>query len=268
MAKGRPNLAILAFEAAIQKNPEDLSNGNTWRIMGRLQQENDSDQKAVTCLLKALQYDNKNLDTLLALGISCTNILDETRAMDYLKQWIMNNKNYEFIKIDPNIIPATGPDGFTIDEIKEMNIRMLTVFEHARTINPNDPELLNSLAVLNFIQRNYENSVQLFMHALKYDPDNYSLWNKLGATLAHLGRAEEAKQAYYKALDIKPNYVRVWVNLGIAHAYNADYNEAARLYLNALSFNPDAKHVWSYLQTTFMCMQRFDLVGRISDHDV
>jgi len=36
MAKGRPNLAILAFEAAIQKNPEDLSNGNTWRIMGRL----------------------------------------------------------------------------------------------------------------------------------------------------------------------------------------------------------------------------------------
>ena len=54
--------------------------------MGTLQQEYISDQKAVTCVLKALQYDNKNLDTLLALGISCTNIQDETRAMDYLKQ--------------------------------------------------------------------------------------------------------------------------------------------------------------------------------------
>ena len=69
---------------------------------------------------------------------------------------------------------------------------MLEVFEQARSVNPNDPELLNSLAVLNFIQRDYDKSVQLFMQALKYDQDNYSLWNKLGATLAHLGRAEEA----------------------------------------------------------------------------
>lgn len=30
----------------------------------------------------------------------------------------MNNKNYEFIKIDPNIIPVQGPEGFSIDEIK------------------------------------------------------------------------------------------------------------------------------------------------------
>ena len=56
--------------------------------MGTLQQEYISDQKAVTCVLKALQYDNKNLDTLLALGISCKNIQDETRAMVYLKQWM------------------------------------------------------------------------------------------------------------------------------------------------------------------------------------
>ena len=36
MAKGRPRDAILAFEAAIQKNMENPANGNTWRIIGRL----------------------------------------------------------------------------------------------------------------------------------------------------------------------------------------------------------------------------------------
>lgn len=69
------------------------------------------------------------------------------------------------------------------------------------------------------------------------------------------------------ALDIRPNYVRVWVNLGIAHAFKGDYDEAARFYLNALSLRPDAKHVWSYLHTTFMNMQRYDLIGLISQQN-
>ena len=82
--------------------------------------------------------------------------------------------------------------------------------------------------------------------------------------MAHLGRAEEAIEFYHKALDIRPNYVRVWVNLGIAHGFKGNYEEAARFYLNSLSFRPDAKHVWSYLHTTFMNMQRYDLINQIS----
>ena len=69
------------------------------------------------------------------------------------------------------------------------------------------------------------------------------------------------------ALNVKPNYVRVWVNLGIAHGFKGDYEEAARFYLNALSFRPDAKHIWSYLHTTFMNMQRYDLISQISLQD-
>ena len=61
--------------------------------------------------------------------------------------------------------------------------------------------------------------------------------------------------------------MRVWVNLGIAHGFKGDYEEAARFYLNSLSFRPDAKHVWSYLHTTFMNMQRYDLINEISKQD-
>jgi len=109
--------------------------------------------------------------------------------------------------------------------------------------------------------------VGLFDRALKLDPSNYSLWNKMGASLAHLGRPDEAIQCYHRALDIKPNYVRVWVNLGIAHGFKSLYEEAARFYLNALSFRPDAKHIWAYLQTTFMSMQRYDLIKLIGRQD-
>lgn len=79
----------------------------------------------------------------------------------------------------------------------------------------------SGLAILFFIKREYEVSIDLFNRALNLDPTNYLLMNKVGATLAHLGRAEEAIKFYHRALDIRPNYVRVWVNLGIAYAYKS-----------------------------------------------
>lgn len=117
------------------------------------------------------------------------------------------------------------------------------------------------------MKRDYDRAIDLFKRALDFDPTNYLLMNKVGAALAHLGRADEAKEFYHRALDIRPNYVRVWVNLGIAHGFKGDYEEAARFYLNSLSFRPDAKHVWSYLHTTFMNMQRYDLINEISKQD-
>lgn len=74
--------------------------------MGRLHQENDIDNKAVTCLLNSLKFDEKNLDTLLQLGISCTNILDEVKAMNFLKLWILNNPKYAHLQVDPMIVPS------------------------------------------------------------------------------------------------------------------------------------------------------------------
>ncbi len=54
----------------------------------------------MACLLKANHYDPSNLDTLLALGISCTNTLDEVRAMSFLKQWMIKNPKYQNINLN------------------------------------------------------------------------------------------------------------------------------------------------------------------------
>lgn len=48
IAQGKTREAILAMEAHLQRNEKDAQ---TWRILGRLHQENDQDQKAVSCLL-------------------------------------------------------------------------------------------------------------------------------------------------------------------------------------------------------------------------
>lgn len=48
IAQGKTREAILAMEAHLQRNEKDAQ---TWRILGKLHQENDQDQKAVSCLL-------------------------------------------------------------------------------------------------------------------------------------------------------------------------------------------------------------------------
>jgi peroxin-5 len=265
---GKTCAAILALEAHLQREPGDAEN---WRVLGRLHQENDEDPRAVSCLLEAVKLDPTHLDTHLSLGVSCTNTLDETRAMNYLNKWLLFNPKYQALKVNPQIIPPHKLEtnsGFTTEEIKRYNQELIDWFNKAQGVDPKDPGLHSALAVLYFIARNYEMSVTAFKTALQFDHLNYSLWNKLGATLAHLGRTDEAIEAYHQALELKPNYVRVWVNLGIAQAYKKDYEEAARFYLNALSFNPNAVHLWTYLNSAFVMLDRVDLVAKIKTHDV
>ena len=70
---GNNNEAVLALEAHLEKNMQD---GESWRILGRILQENDQDQKSIPCFTNCLKYSPNNLDCLLSLGVSCTNVLD------------------------------------------------------------------------------------------------------------------------------------------------------------------------------------------------
>ncbi len=84
-----------------------------------------------------------NLDTLLALGISCTNILDEVKAMDFLSQWMKNNKLYQPLNFNTDVVPQNRLyDDFKIEEIKEINGNILQMFQQARNLHPDDPDLL------------------------------------------------------------------------------------------------------------------------------
>lgn len=63
--------------------------------------------------MNCLKTNPQNLDCLLSLGVSCTNTLDEVKAMYYLKQWLLLNPKYKDIKFDTNIIPENIQDQMT-----------------------------------------------------------------------------------------------------------------------------------------------------------
>lgn len=244
---GETRQAILAFEAQLKRHEDP----ETWRILGKILQEQDQDMPACSCLIKAYQLDPKNLDTLLSLSISCTNALEEDRALGFMREWLGNHPRYQ------ELIAGLGQRETFQEGLRDM----LHVYEHALEVaEGQDPSLLTCMAVLQFLNRNFEAAIDLFNAALQRDGSNYSLWNKLGATYSHFGRPEQAIDCYHKALELHPNYVRAWANLAIAHRLKHDYADSARFFLNAMVLRPEAEHLWGQLSRSLSNMGRYDLV--------
>eukprot|EP01094_Clydonella_sp_ATCC50884_P010888 TRINITY_DN20707_c0_g1_i1.p1 TRINITY_DN20707_c0_g1~~TRINITY_DN20707_c0_g1_i1.p1 ORF type:complete len:451 (-),score=113.27 TRINITY_DN20707_c0_g1_i1:448-1683(-) len=251
--------AILAFEAVVQKNPE---NSDAWRWLGTAHAENDEDKVAIVALQRSLAADGSNIEALLDLGVSYTNELVQGQALQYLKEWLRHHEEYRGI---PGVMePSSKLHSLRHEQVAEMFVR-------AAEIDPTDVDVFTVLGVLYNLSREYEHAEMAFQQAIKICPTNYSLWNKLGATQANSSRKDGSKQAiaaYRKALELKPNYVRAWVNMGISYANQGLYDLASKYYLKALSMNPTATHIWSYLRISLTCMNRDDLAELTASREV
>ena len=237
--------AIMALQAHLTKNPD---HSPSWRLLGQLYQENDEDDKAIAYFLKAYDLDPYDLESLLCLGVSCTNELKETVALDHLLNWLKYNPEYWDFQF-----PLEG-----INDADALRYELRRLFNQALDKNPGDVDVLVCLGVIEFGERNYGGAAKFFGAAIRENPSDYNLWNKYGAGLANNLWTKEALDIYHQALELRPNLVRTWANIGIAY-WNMDrYAEAAGKFLNALALNPTADHIWQYLHSWFWALKEFD----------
>lgn len=260
--------AILAFEMAVQKNPNHSA---AWQALGQAHAENDKDNLAILSLEKAMEVDPDNLDALAALAVSYTNDFSRDKALSALERWLRQNPEYSHIPNEVNAnhrMPEGVPDFYT--EAWSHHTRVVDMFIQAAQVKPEDPdpEVQTALGLLYNLSYEYDKAVDCFKAALTKRPSDYLLWNKLGATLANSNRGEEALGAYFKALEGKPTYVRARANLGISFLALNSYNEAAQSFLSALRLHPNAAHLWDNLKMVFRLMGREDLEERASSNDI
>jgi peroxin-5 len=196
--------AELALKANLIKNPEHVP---SWRLLGKLYQEKDEDEKAIAYFKKAYDLDPTDLDSLLCLGVSCTNELQEHVAMNHLLNWLRLNPQYNDLPIPEE----------PIQDIDDLRSILKDLFSQALMRNPDDLDVVISLGIIEFGERNYGNAADLFGKVALENPNDYSLWNKYGAALANNMSTEEALDVYEKTLALRPNLVRTWANVGIAY---------------------------------------------------
>lgn len=237
---GNLSLAALAFEAAVQKDPQHV---DAWVKLGAAQAQNEKESPAIRALEQALKLDPSNLEALMGLAVSYTNEGYESTAYRTLERWLATKY--------PSLI--TGPlsndsdVGFTDRHL--LHEKVTNLFIEAAQLSPSgeqmDPDVQVGLGVLFYGAEEYDKAVDCFGAALASTESGttnssgqlHLLWNRLGATLANSGRSEEAIDAYERALALRPNFVRARYNLGVSCINIGCYEEAAQHLLGALAMH-------------------------------
>ncbi len=238
---GNLSLAALAFEAAVQKDPQHL---DAWVHLGSAQAQNEKETPAIRALEQALKLDPSNLEALMGLAVSYTNEGYDSTAYRTLERWL--SVKYPQIA-PPNGLSNSDEMGFT--DRHQLHEKVTDLFIRAAQLSPDaetmDPDVQVGLGVLFYGAEEYEKAVDCFSSALASRESGTSndsssvhlLWNRLGATLANSGRSEEAIAAYERALSLRGNFVRARYNLGVSCINIGCYNEAAGHLLGALAMH-------------------------------
>ena len=238
---GNLSLAALAFEAAVQQNPQHTE---AWCMLGSAQAQNEKEAPAIRALEEALKLDPSNLDALMGLAVSYTNEGYDSSAYRTLERWLATK--YPQI-VPPGSLSEPAEVGFTDRHL--LHEQVTNLFIRAAQLSPDgehmDPDVQVGLGVLFYGDEEYSKAVDCFEAALASTEAGttnqrqqiHLLWNRLGATLANSGRSEEAIAAYEKALTLNPNFVRARYNLGVSCINIGCYEEAAQHLLGALSMH-------------------------------
>lgn len=238
---GNLSLAALAFEAAVQKDPQHV---DAWVLLGSAQAQNEKETPAIRALEQALKVDPGNLSALMGLAVSYTNEGYDSTAYRTLERWL--SVKYPSI-ISSGSLSSENDVGFT--DRHQLHEKVTDLFIRAAQLSPDgehmDPDVQVGLGVLFYGAEEYDKAVDCFTAALASTESGSSnqrnqvhlLWNRLGATLANSGRSEEAIAAYEKALMLRTNFVRARYNLGVSCINIGCYEEAAAHLLGALAMH-------------------------------
>ncbi|TFB04029.1 Peroxisomal targeting signal receptor [Trichoderma ghanense] len=238
---GNLSLAALAFEAAVQQNPEHVE---AWVYLGSAQAQNEKETAAIRALEQALKLDPNNLDAMMGLAVSYTNEGYDSTAYRTLERWL--SVKYPNI-LDPTNLHPVADMGFT--DRQQLHDKVTNLFIKAAQLSPDgehmDPDVQVGLGVLFYGAEEYDKAVDCFQSALhsselgttNQQEQLHLLWNRLGATLANSGRSEEAIAAYEQALSLAPNFVRARYNLGVSCININCHQEAASHFLAALDMH-------------------------------
>jgi peroxin-5 len=267
--------AALAFEAAVQENPEHI---DAWLKLGEVQTQNEKEIAGLTALEKCLSLDPKNLNALMTLAVSYINEGYDNAAFATLERWI--ETKYPQISERAR---TTNPK-INDEDRYSLHKRVTELFLQAAQLSPTganiDADVQMGLGVLFYANDDFDKTIDCFKAALAVRPNDALLWNRLGASLANSSRSEEAIEAYHRALQLKPSFVRARYNLGVSSINIGCYKEAAEHLLGALSMHnvegldpSDLKNYTSVanqstsimetLKRAFIAMDRRDLLEKI-----
>ncbi|PRD26583.1 UNVERIFIED_CONTAM: Peroxisomal targeting signal 1 receptor [Trichonephila clavipes] len=131
LEKGDLPSAALAFEAAVQKNPEHVE---AWQYLSSSQAKNEQDKQAIYAAKRSLELYPSNLNVLMSLAVSYTNESLPIQACKTLTKWLYHNPKYTHL-VKPGMLDKYTPFSTVFPGDQHKATR--EAFIEAARMNPN-----------------------------------------------------------------------------------------------------------------------------------
>jgi protein O-GlcNAc transferase len=110
-----------------------------------------------------------------------------------------------------------------------------TLYQQVLQTNPNHPEALHLLGVLQFQMGNLEAAIPGLRQAIQNDPQKPEYYNSLGEVLRSTGDIQAALNCYHQAIQVQPTYAEAHYNLGNLLQTLGQHESAITCYQNAIA---------------------------------
>uniref|UniRef100_A0A1I7WRK8 TPR_REGION domain-containing protein n=1 Tax=Heterorhabditis bacteriophora TaxID=37862 RepID=A0A1I7WRK8_HETBA len=174
MQAGDLGNAMLAYEAAVQKNPQDanvkyvLDLLQAWCKLGLSHAENEHDTKAIAAFNNCLKIQPDNQEALLALSVSLANESLENDSLNQLERWLIVHQGGDPTKVKNR---AVGYSSF---------------LDHAAFKRPDDPRLWNRLGATLANGDKTVEAISAYREAISKYPSYVRARYNLGISCMHL----------------------------------------------------------------------------------
>jgi tetratricopeptide (TPR) repeat protein len=116
----------------------------------------------------------------------------------------------------------------------------LALYLRARDVEPDQPDVWNSIGLVQAQTGDREGAIVSLETALRYDPKHAEAARNLGAVLAAAGRRDEAIAAYQRAIAAAPGMVEAREDVAVLLAKSGRLADAEAQLREALRLTPDS----------------------------
>ncbi|MBF2029951.1 MAG: glycosyltransferase family protein [Oscillatoriales cyanobacterium C42_A2020_001] len=113
------------------------------------------------------------------------------------------------------------------------------LYEEALLQQPNQPQVLYLLGLVNHQRGDLDAAVQWYRSAIAFQPDYTDAHNNLGVLMVQQGNLQQATVHYQAALQTNPNNPRVHTNLGVILQQLGQMDAAIAHYQTAIDLEPN-----------------------------
>lgn len=143
--------------------------------------------------------------------------------------------------------------------------KALVTYEHAFSLDPDDPDLLINLGLTAWNLKIRDGAAQMFRTYIDRCPDSPLGYNNLGSILADMGDPEAAIETLRGALYQMPKEAVLWNSLATVLAEDGRVEESLVFYQEAISLNPNFSRPWHNLGFAYSHLGRLDEALEVYD---